>query len=70
MTSMMTSQSNKLDKIIRLTHVTQMTLKRLKEYARAEGVSVKLGVVLESTSDLSQKKRIVRNGRVLRESSV
>jgi hypothetical protein len=31
-------------KIIRLTHVTRMTLRGLKEYARAEGVSSKLGV--------------------------
>ena len=30
-----------------------MTLRGLKEYARAEGVSVKLGVASESTVDLS-----------------
>ncbi len=40
-------------KIIRLTHVTQMTLRGLKEYAQAEGVLAKLGVALESAADLS-----------------
>jgi hypothetical protein len=40
-------------KIIRLTHVTQMTLRGLKEYAQAEGVSAKLGVALELAVDLS-----------------
>jgi hypothetical protein len=41
-------------KIIRLTHVTQMTLRKLKEYAQAEGVSVGFGVDSESASDLSR----------------
>jgi hypothetical protein len=49
----MTSQSNRLDKNIQLTHVTQMTLRGLKEYAQAKGVSVKLGVAWESMADLS-----------------
>jgi hypothetical protein len=53
MTSMMTLQSNKLDKIIQLTHVTQMTLKGLREYAQGERVLVELRVALEPTSDLS-----------------
>jgi hypothetical protein len=70
MASMMTSQSNRLDKIIRLTHVTQMTLRGLREYAQAEGVSVELGVASELALDLSQEKRSVRNSGVLRESSV
>jgi hypothetical protein len=30
-----------------------MTLRGLKEYAQAEGVSAKLGVASESTTDLS-----------------
>jgi hypothetical protein len=38
-------------KIIRLTHVTRMTLRGLKEYARAEGVLAKLGVASESAAD-------------------
>jgi hypothetical protein len=54
----MTSQSNRLDKIIQLTHVTQMTLRGLKEYAQAKGVLVELGVALESTSDLSWKNGV------------
>jgi hypothetical protein len=40
-------------KIIQLTHVTQITLRGLKEYAREEGVSAKLGVASESAVDLS-----------------
>ncbi len=43
---------NRLDEIIRLTLVTQMTLRGLKEYAQAEGVLVELGVASESTADL------------------
>jgi hypothetical protein len=35
-----------------------MTLRGLKEYAQAEGVPVKLGVALESTSDLSWKNGV------------
>jgi hypothetical protein len=66
MTSMMTSQSNRLDKNSQLTHVTQMTLRGLREYAQAEGVLVKLGVALELASDLSQEKWSVRNGGVFR----
>jgi hypothetical protein len=58
MPSTMTPQSNRLDKIIQLTHVTQMTLRGLKEYARAEGVSFKLVVALELTSDLSWENRV------------
>ena len=40
-------------KIIQLTHVTQMTLRGLKEYARVEEVSAGFGVDLVSVSDLS-----------------
>ena len=58
MTSTMTSQSNRLDKIIQLTHVIQMTLRGLKEYARAEGVLVKLRVALELMADLSWKNGV------------
>jgi hypothetical protein len=36
-------QKQKAVKIIRLTHVTQMTLRGLKEYVRVERVSAKLG---------------------------
>ena len=45
-------------KIIRLTHVTRMTLRGLKEYAQAEGVSAGFGVDLESASDLSRGIRV------------
>ena len=45
-------------KIIRLTHVTQMTLRGLKEYAQAEGVLAGFGVDLESASDLSRGIRV------------
>jgi hypothetical protein len=55
---MMTPQSNRLDKIIQLIHVTQMTLRGLKEYAQAEGVSVKLRVASELMSDLSQENGV------------
>jgi hypothetical protein len=71
MTSTMTSQSNRPEKIILLTRVIQMTLRRLREYARAEGVLVKLRVALESTSDLSRKtecqkqQSTARNFRVI-----
>jgi hypothetical protein len=58
MTSTMTSQSNRLDKIIQLTHVTRMTLRGLKEYAQAEGVLVELGVASESTAYLSRENRM------------
>ncbi len=40
-------------KIIQLTHVTQIHLRGLKEYAQEEGVSAKLGVASESVVDLS-----------------
>ncbi len=43
--------------IIRLTHLTQKTLRGLKEYARLEGVSAKLGVASESAVDLYHKNR-------------
>jgi hypothetical protein len=55
---LVSSQSNRLDKIIRLTHVTQMTLRGLKKYAQAEGVSVELGVALELMADLSCKNGV------------
>jgi hypothetical protein len=58
MPSTMTSQSNRPDKIIRLTHVTQMTLRGLREYAQAEGVLVELGVASELTLDLSWKNGV------------
>ncbi len=45
-------------KIIWLTHVTQKTLRGLKEYAQGEGVLVKLGVALESMADLSHKNEV------------
>ncbi len=45
-------------KIIRLTHVTRMTLRGLKEYARAEEVSARFRVDLESASDLSHGIRV------------
>jgi hypothetical protein len=51
-------QKKKTYKIIQLTHVTQMTLRGLKEYAQVEGVSVKLGVALESMADLSHKNGV------------
>ncbi len=35
-----------------------MTLRGLKEYARVEGVSAKLGVALESVKDLSCENRV------------
>jgi hypothetical protein len=35
-----------------------MTLRGLKEYARAEGVLAKLGVALESAEDLSYRNRV------------
>ncbi len=35
-----------------------MTLRRLKEYARAEGVSAKLGVALKSAADPSCKNGV------------
>jgi hypothetical protein len=35
-----------------------MTLMGLKEYAQAEGVSIKLGVASESTADLSHKNGV------------
>jgi hypothetical protein len=35
-----------------------MTLRGLKEYARAEGVSAKLGVALELVVDLSHRNRV------------
>jgi hypothetical protein len=35
-----------------------MTLRGLKEYAQAEGVSVKLGVALELRADLSRKNGV------------
>jgi hypothetical protein len=45
-----------------------MTLRGLKEYARAEGVSAGFGVDSESTSDLSRGfGGFIRNGGVLRE---
>ncbi len=37
-----------------MSHVTQMTLRGLKEYAQAEGVSAELGVALELAVDLSR----------------
>ena len=37
-----------------MTHVTRMTLRGLKEYAQAEGVSAGFGVDLELVSDLSR----------------
>ena len=40
---------------MRLTHVTQMTLRGLKEYAQGEGVSAEFGVDSESVSDLSRR---------------
>jgi hypothetical protein len=45
-------------KIIRLTSVTRMTLRRLKEYVREEGVSAKLGVASELSIDLSCENRV------------
>jgi hypothetical protein len=36
-----------------------MTLRGLKEYARAEGVLVTLGVALELTADLSHKNGVL-----------
>ncbi len=47
-----------MTKIIRLTHVTQMTLRGLKEYAQVEGVLVKLGVASESMAVLSHKNGV------------
>jgi hypothetical protein len=41
-----------------MTHVTQMTLRGLKEYARAEGVLAGFGVDLEPVSDLSYGIRV------------
>jgi hypothetical protein len=42
--------------IIQLTHVTQTTLRGLKEYTRAEGVLAELGVALESeTAEYCEK---------------
>ncbi len=41
-----------------MTHVTQMTLRGLKEYARMEGVLDRFGVDLESASDLSCEIRV------------
>jgi hypothetical protein len=35
-----------------------MTLRGLKEYAQADGVSVKLGVALQSMTDLSRENRV------------
>jgi hypothetical protein len=67
MTSTMTSQSNRLDKIIQLTHATQMTLRGLKEFAKAEGVLVKfLGV----NDGSFLQKQSARNRGVLQESSM
>jgi hypothetical protein len=40
------------------THVTRMTLRGLKEYAQAEGVSAKLGVASELAVDLSRRNRV------------
>jgi hypothetical protein len=45
-------------KIIQLTHVTQMTLRGLKEYTQGEGVLAKLGVASESGVDLSPRNGI------------
>jgi hypothetical protein len=44
--------------IIQLTHVTQMTLRGLKEYAQAEGVLAELGVALELAADLSHENGV------------
>jgi hypothetical protein len=68
MTSTMTSNT-KAYNIIRLTHVTRMTLRGLKEYARVEGVLARFGVDLESVSDLFLWNWSVRNNGVLGESS-
>jgi hypothetical protein len=38
--------------------VTQITLRGLKEYPRAEGVSAKLGVALELVVDLSHSNEV------------
>jgi hypothetical protein len=58
MTSTMTSQNNRLTyKIIRLTHVTRMTL-RVKEYAQAEEVLAKFGVASELAADLSSENEV------------
>jgi hypothetical protein len=38
--------------------VTQMTLRGLTEYARAEGVSAKLGVASKLAADLSHGNRV------------
>jgi hypothetical protein len=61
-------------KIIRLTtHVTQMTLRGLKEYAGAEGVSAELGVASESAVKLSCEDGVPETveycGKVLRTSA-
>jgi hypothetical protein len=45
-------------KIIRLTHVTGMTVRGLKEYARAEGVLAELRVASELAVDLSCGNRV------------